>query len=104
MSRKPIPTLAHLQGVLTVLDNRARRPASEVLSAVGDMVRDAIAVLQEPDPLKRRIAFVLLAIQESTEVKNHIRNGKTITRVRVIDLDLYNWALTEVHAMAGGPK
>ncbi len=99
-----MPALAQLQGVLTVLDNRTKRPASEVLSAVGDMVRDAIAVLQEPDPLKRRIAFVLLAIQESTEVKQHVRNNKTITRVRVIDLDLYNWALSEVHAMAGGGK
>lgn len=101
MKRKPMPALSQLQGVLTVLDNRSKRPASEVLSAVGEMVRDAIAVLQEPDPLKRRIAFVLLAIQESTEVRQYQRNGKTITRVKVVDLDLYNWALSEVHAMAG---
>ena len=102
--KAPLPPLAQLQGVLTVLDNRAKRPASEVLAAVGGMVRDAIAVMQEPDPFKRRIGFVLLAIQESTEVRQFQRNGKTLTRVRVVELDLYNWAMAEAHSLAGGAK
>lgn len=102
-ARKRLPALSQLQGVLTVLGTRSRRPMSEILDAVDTMVRDAIDVLQEPDPLKQRIAFVLLAIQQSTEVrevKGHL--GKTVRRVRVIDQDLYTWAMAEVHTIAGG--
>lgn len=102
--KAPLPPLAQLQGALAVLDNRAKRPTSEVLAAVGGIVRDAIAVMQEPDAFKRRIGFVLLAIQESTEVRQFVRNDKTLTRVRVVDLDLYNWAMSEAHALAGGTK
>ncbi len=98
--KEPDP-LAQLRGVLHVLENRRREPMSEVLQTVGTMVRDALAVLQEPDPLRRRIEFVLLAIQQSTEVRQFTRNGKVLTRVRVVELDLYNWALAQVHDMAG---
>ncbi len=104
-ARKPmLSPLSQLQGVLTVLDNRAKRPTPEVLAAVGSLVRDAIAVMQEPDPFRRRVGFVLLAIQESTEVRQFVRNGKTLTRVRVVDLDLYNWAMAEAHVLAGWAK
>lgn len=104
MTRRVESGLSRLQGALYVLDNSAKRPAAEVIELVRGIVRDAIDVLNEPDPLKQRIAFVLLAIQQSTEVKQHMRNDKPITRVKVTDLDLYNWAMSEVHAMAGGGR
>lgn len=100
--RKPkLSAVNQLQGVLTVLDGRTKLPTAEVLTAIREMVSDALAVLQEPDPLKRRIAFVLLAVQESTEVNVREVRGKRITRVTVIDQPLYHWALEEIHALAG---
>lgn len=100
--RKRIPPLAQLQGVLSVLENRQRRPPSEILAAVGEMVRDAIAVLQEPDPLKQRLAFVLLAIQQSTEVRTQPgHQGKVVYKVKVVDQPLYAWAMAQVHEIAG---
>lgn len=104
MGAKVESGIEKLRGALHVLDNRNKRTPAEVLSIVQEIVRDSIAVLQEPDRLKQRIGFVLLAIQQSTEVRQHVRNGKQITRVHIIDQDLYNWALAEVHAMAGGEK
>lgn len=101
MARKSESVLSRLQGALYILDNSKQRPVAEVVELVRGIVRDAVDVLHEPDPLKQRIAFVLLAIQQSTEIKQYERNGKQITRVRVSDLDLYNWAMSEVHAMAG---
>lgn len=93
--------ISQLQGVLLVLDNRSGRPTAEMLANVREMVGDALAVLSEPDPLKQRFAFVLLAIQQSTEVKVREVRGKRLTRVTIIDQALYNWAIEDIHALAG---
>ncbi|MEE7545752.1 hypothetical protein HF319_00680 [Xanthomonas sp. Kuri4-1] len=101
-SRKPkLPAINQLRGVITVLDARATKPTTELLGTIREMVSDALAVLQEADPTTQRIAFVLLAIRQSTEV--HVRQvrGKPITRVTIVDQSLYHWALAEIHAMAG---
>lgn len=96
-----MPAISQLQGVLTVLDGRTKLPTAEILVTIREMVSDALAVLQEPDPATQRIAFVLLAIRQSTEVQIKQIRGKSITRVSVIDQPLYHWALAEIHAMAG---
>lgn len=100
--KKPsVSPISQLQGVLLVLDNRSGRPTAEMLANVREMVGDALAVLQEPDAAKQKIAFVLLAIQQSTEVVVRVARGKELTRVTVIDQPLYHWALREIHALAG---
>ncbi|MDX3932678.1 MAG: hypothetical protein QHC77_12165 [Stenotrophomonas sp.] len=93
--------ISQLQGVLLVLDNRSGRPTAEMLANVREMVGDALAVMQEPDATKQKIAFVLLAIQQSTEVVVRVVRNKELTRVTVIDQPLYHWALREIHALAG---
>lgn len=92
---------ARLQGVLSVLDGKAKLPTAELLATAREMVNDALMVLQEPDPTTQRIAFVLLAVQQSTQVQVKEIRGKRITRVTVIDQPLYHWALEEIHALAG---
>lgn len=94
--------VSQLQGVLVVLESRkAKNPTAELLSAIREMVSDALAVLQEPDPTKQRIAFVLLAVQQSTQVAIKVVRGKRLTRVTVVDQQLYHWALEEIHSLAG---
>ena len=93
--------VSQLQGVLTVLDGKAKIPTAELLGSIREMVGDALAVLQEPDPTKQRIAFVLLAIQQSTSVATKTVRGKLLHRVTVIDQPLYAWAISEIHGMAG---
>ncbi|WP_439426796.1 hypothetical protein [Stenotrophomonas sp. T8] len=91
-----------LQGVLVVLESqKAKNPTAELLLAIREMVSDALAVLQEPDPTKQRIAFVLLAVQQSTQVAIKEVRGKRLTRVTIIDQPLYHWALEEIHSLAG---
>lgn len=91
-----------LQGVLVVLESqKAKNPTAELLLAIREMVSDALAVLQEPDPTKQRIAFVLLAVQQSTQVAVKVVRGKRLTRVTIIDQSLYHWALEEIHSLAG---
>lgn len=80
---------------------RPKIPTAELLSTLRRMVSDALAVMQEPDPTKQRVAFVFLAIQQSTEVAVRVVRGKEITRMTVIDQLLYHWALHEIHALAG---
>lgn len=100
-ARKRTAIASQLQGVLTVLDGKAKVPTAELLATIREMVSDAMAVLQEPDPTKQRIAFVLLAVQQSTQVAVREVRGKRITRVTVVDQPLYHWALEEIHSLAG---
>lgn len=94
--------VSQLQGVLVVLENqKAKSPTAELLLAIREMVSDALAVLQEPDATKQRIAFVLLAVQQSTQVAVKVVRGKRLTRVTIIDQQLYHWALEEIHSLAG---
>ena len=89
-----------LRGLIYLID-RNKLPPVELISHIKDTVMDAIQVLTNPDPLERKIQFVLLAIEQSTVVEVKRINGKPITKVRIIDLGLYNWALEQVHKMAG---
>lgn len=100
--RKPKLTAeSQLRGVLMVLDQKTKTPTAEVLGTIRAMVQDALEVLQERDPEKQRIAFVLLAVQQSTRVAIREVRGKRITRVTIVDQNLYHWALGEIHALAG---
>jgi hypothetical protein len=102
--KRKLPPLSHLQGVLTVIDNRAGRSPTAVLAAVREMVQDAIAVLQEPDPLKQRLAFIVTAIVQSTEIRTYQRSGKTVTLAKITDPALYHWAIAQVHDLAGSGR
>lgn len=100
MTKRKLPPLNQLQGVLMVLDNRTKRSPAEVLVAVREMVQDAIAVLQEPDPLKQRLAFIVTAIVQSTEIREYQRSGKVVKLARITDPALYHWAIGQVHDLA----
>lgn len=91
---------ALLRGLLYTID-RNKLPPVDLITHIKDVVRDAINILTDPDPLQRRIQFVLLAIEQSTSVEVKHVNGKPITKVKIVDLSLYNWALDQVHLMAG---
>jgi len=92
---------SQLRGVLTVLDQKTKTPTAEILATIRQMVSDALEVLQEKDPAKQRIAFILLAVQQSTQVAVREVRGKELTRVTIVDQGLYHWALREIHALAG---
>jgi len=101
-AKAKLSPVSQLQGVLVVLESRkAKNPTAELLTAIREMVSDALAVLQEPDPTKQRIAFVLLAVQQSTQVAIKVVRGKRLTRVTIVDQQLYHWALEEIHSLAG---
>lgn len=104
MARKPLPPLTQLQGVLSVIDNRAKNSPTQVLAAVREMVQDTIVVLQEPDALKQRLAFVLTAIRQSTEVREYHRAGKIVVLAKITDPTLYHWAIAQVHELAGNGR
>jgi len=89
-----------MQGIVFLLDKRDKRPTVELLDTIHKIASDAIAILTEPDPVRRRIGFILLAIQESTRCDIKIINKKRITRVTILDHTIYNWALEEAHALA----
>lgn len=102
MTPRTAPALTQLKGVLTVLDNRGKRPTTEVLRAVGEMVRNALEVLQEPDPTRRRVEFILLAISQSTRIVERKRGDGVVRLARITDPTLYHWAIDDIHRLAAG--
>jgi hypothetical protein len=90
----------YITGILMTLDNRSKRPTVELLNDIKSYAADALAILHEPDPDKQKLGFIALAIQQSTAVKFITHGKKTVTRVTILDLDLYNWAIAEVHKLA----
>lgn len=96
MSDRKILPLDQLKGVLTVID-RSREPPATVLRTVREMVGDAVSVLVEPDPLKRKCMLVLGCIVESTEIEHHAWRGEDHEIVKVTNRDLYGWAVREAH-------
>lgn len=96
---KDHPAHAHLRGVLHLIDQGGKHPTAQLMVEIQKLVRTAVDVLMEPDPLKQRIAFILLAIRQATEVKEVKGLTKTVMRVRIIDQVMYTWALHEIHKL-----
>lgn len=92
--------LAPMQGVLHALEASRGTPSPEFLRELAKNVRSALDQLLAPDPLRERMEFVLLAIRTSTRVKKVVGiNMVETTRVQIRDLELYNWAMEQVHSL-----
>lgn len=90
---------ALLRGLLYVID-RTKLPPVEIIAHIKETVKEAVTLLTTPDDFQKRVSFVLLAIEQSTQVEVKQVNGRAITKVKIVDLNLYNWALDQVHKMA----
>lgn len=87
--------------MLVGLDGRTKIRTAELLLTIREMVSGALAVMQEPDPTKQKTAFVLLVIQESTEVAVRVVCGKEIIPATVIAQPLCHWELREIRTLEG---
>jgi hypothetical protein len=101
MKKGKTSALSSVEGIVFCLDNQGKQPTIELLDMVRGLATDAISVLKEPDPLKQKVGFILLAIQQSTKLTEVKLRSKPKTLVQVVDADLYEWALREIHLMAG---
>ena len=97
----------HLSGILHLLNEHKGKPSKELLEQIQTSVKSAVDALLEHDELKQKIAFILIAIKQSTNVKIvNVHNpatgkfDKPRTRVTVIDATLYEWAIHRIHTLA----
>ncbi|MGS0577230.1 hypothetical protein ACQR5V_21440 [Xanthomonas oryzae pv. oryzicola] len=91
--------VAKLQMALSTISTPGMTPSS-ALTLVKSMVQDALDLIQEADPLKKRVAFIVLALQESTEIRVVALRGKEYERILIRDHPLYEWAMRQVHQLA----
>jgi hypothetical protein len=89
----------NLNGVKYTIESWDGKNPHSLIKKIQDMNLDAIEVLKQPDPLLQKISFVVLALQQATEVKVRELNGKRLTRVAILDKDLYEWAMHEIHLL-----
>ena len=63
------------------------------------LVRDAIDVLMEKDPLKQKLGVISLMILEATSWKLEKVNGKIVEIAEVTNDYLFAWAVRELHQL-----
>jgi hypothetical protein len=95
--------IAGLEGVIQLAETPNARPTAKMLETISGRVREAIELLQVPDSTQKRVDFILLAIQQSTEIRVTNRNGAVLKRAHIIDPDLYHWSIAQLHELAIAP-
>lgn len=94
-----------LQRALALADitNSAGSVSPAVLHQIKEAVADAMDLIQERDPAKRAAGMIVLALQESTELRiSHTTAGEEVEHVWVKDRDLYTWAIKKAHKLPMG--
>lgn len=94
-----------LQSALAMagLTNSAGSVSPAVLQQIKSSVEEAIDLIQQRDPVKRHTAMIVLALQDSTEIRiSHTTGGDEVEHVWVKDRELYNWAIKKAHKLAEG--
>lgn len=93
--------ISKLRATLTMLEPRGATGSISptVLGHIKGMVEEAIDLIQETDPLKKRVAFTVLALQESTKIHVVALRGKEHERILIVDRPLYEWAMKQVHEL-----
>lgn len=95
-----LAAVSRLQTALSMasLTNSAGSVSPAVLQQIKTSVQDAIDLIQERDPVKRHTAMIVLALQDSTEIKlTTTTSGETVEHVWVKDRELFNWAIKKAH-------
>lgn len=89
-----------LQSALAMagMTNSAGSVSPSVLQHIKSAVQDAIDLIQERDPIKRHTAMIVLALQDSTEIRTSTTTaGEPVEHVWVKDRELFNWAIKKAH-------
>jgi hypothetical protein len=89
----------NLNGIRYTIESWDGKDARSLICKIKDMNLDALEVMKQPDPLLQKISFVVLALQQATEVNVRELNGKRLTRITILDKDLYEWAMHEIHLL-----
>jgi hypothetical protein len=92
--------IAGLEGVIQLTETPNARPTAKMLETINGRVREAIELLRVPDSTRKRVDFILLAIQQSTEIRVHQRNGNVLKRAHIVDPELYHWSISQLHELA----
>ena len=76
------------------------KPSAHVIRQIHALVGDAMKILSEPDPVLRKVAFIILAIEESTSYTERKGvSGKIIVRVHIHNPILHGEAVKMAHAL-----
>ena len=92
-----------LEGVIQLTETPNARPTAKMLETISGRVRGAIELLQVSDSTSKRVEFILLAIQQSTEIRVHNRSGGVLKRAHIIDPELYHWSIAQLQELAITP-
>lgn len=94
------PSVAGLKSALYMLERHADRLTPALIRSVTENVQSALEILRRGDPLTERMAFIGLALRQSTEIRitKHGR-GREVEHVAVTDPEMFTAAMKMLHKL-----
>jgi hypothetical protein len=94
-----------IQQILHIIQDSEGKDPALLIQNIQSYARSALDLLQSgADPFEEKIAVIVLLLKQSTRVTEKMINGRMITRVSILDQDLYNVAMARVHKLPGDPE
>ena len=88
-----------LDSLMLAIKATKGKPTTELMSWIGDHIRNTRDVLLEPDPVRQRADMIVIALRQSTRITERMVFGSLRQTVDVIDEPLYAWACASAHQM-----
>lgn len=89
-----------IQQILRIIGDSEGKDPALLIQNIQSHARSALELLQSgADPFEEKLGFIILALRNSTSVAQRKVNGQLITRVTYTNLDMFNWAMAELHKL-----
>jgi hypothetical protein len=89
-----------IQQILRIIQDSDGKDPALLIQNIQSHARSALELLQSgADPFEEKLGFIILALRNSTSVTQDTINGRLITRITYTDLDMFNWAMAELHRL-----
>ena len=89
-----------IQQILRIIHDSEGKDPALLIQNIQSHARSALELLQSgADPFEEKLGFIILALRNSTSVSQETINGRMITRITYTNLDMFNWAMAELHKL-----
>jgi hypothetical protein len=94
--RREQKAIAHMRGIVHQLEGVKGKPTPDLLERIKQSAIDARDILALPDPDEQRFWTAVLTLGQVAEVQVRKVFGREMRVARVLNHEVYQWALCEV--------
>lgn len=89
-----------IKQILRIIQDSEGKDPALLIQNIQSHARSALELLQSgADPFEEKLGFIILALRNSTHVTQKTVNGRVMTKLTYTNLDMFNWAMAELHKL-----